>query len=189
MSLRALLERSLTYFLFFSSPPTTTLHTQLPFDTRCNRLTIMFHSLPPQYPDKSCENWFSDFSFTYERNSHFTRHILYSCYNATVCRKPNRLCSYKVSRQFPRSERNYFPTEKRGKLPPKTPSSCRKMAARPGVKAKRSPRELFSSTVHVCGRSFPRLFFIFFAHSTGWVKRPRRIFFAIINLLNFLWGF
>jgi hypothetical protein len=47
--------------------------------------------------DKSCENWFSGFSFTHKCNSNITRHILYSCYNATVRRKSNRLCSYKVS--------------------------------------------------------------------------------------------
>lgn len=47
--------------------------------------------------DKPCENWFSNLSFTHKCNSNLTRHILYSCYNATVRRKSNWLCSYKVS--------------------------------------------------------------------------------------------
>lgn len=47
--------------------------------------------------DKSCENWFSGFSFTYKCNCNLTRDVLNSCYNATVRRKSNRLCSYKVS--------------------------------------------------------------------------------------------
>lgn len=66
-------------------------------DKRKSLNFLMIHLTLIMVIDKSCENWFSDFPFTHKCNSHFTRHILNCCYNATVCWKSNRLCSYKVS--------------------------------------------------------------------------------------------